>query len=105
MGGAPAARTPVRARRLDGCSTATGLLRGRDRLEALADADAVVYPSEHEIFGLVPLEALLAGTPVVVADDSGCGEIIRQAGGDVVPLGDADALALAIDRILDDPAG
>src|SRR5262249_34203449 len=30
----------------------TGLLRGRERLEALADADVLVYPSEDEIFGL-----------------------------------------------------
>ena len=52
--------------------------RAPERLELLADADVVVYPSEHEIFGLVPLEALLAGTPVVVADDSGCGEVVRQ---------------------------
>ena len=55
----------------------TGLLRGQERLEALADADVVVYPSEDEVFGLVPLEALLCGTPVIVADDSGCGEIVR----------------------------
>jgi len=48
-----------------------GLLTGSDRLEALAAADVVVYPSRDEIFGLVPLEALLAGTPVVVAGDSG----------------------------------
>ena len=52
--------------------------RAPERLELLADADVVVYPSEHEIFGLVPLEALLVGTPVVVADDSGCGEVVRQ---------------------------
>src|SRR5438477_176357 len=49
----------------------TGLLACRERLEALADADVVAYVSEHEVFGLVPLEALLAGTPVVVGDDSG----------------------------------
>src|SRR4051794_1786159 len=45
--------------------TVTGLLTDRDRLDALAAADVVVYPSRDEIFGLVPLEALLAGTPVV----------------------------------------
>src|SRR5581483_8301290 len=79
----------------------TGLLRGRDRLEALADADVVVYPSQDEIFGLVPLEALLCGTPVVVADDSGCGEVIRATGGGpVVGVGDAGALADAVDRVL-----
>ena len=76
----------------------TGLLRATDRLEVLADADAVVYPSSDEIFGLVPLEALLSGTPVVVADDSGCAEIIRATGGgQVTPLSDAVALARAIE--------
>ena len=79
----------------------TGLLRGAARLEALADADVLVYPSADEVFGLVPLEALLTGTPVVVADDSGCGELIGQVGGGVVtPLGDADALAAAIRQVL-----
>ena len=83
----------------------TGLLRAHERLEALADADVLVYPSEHEIFGLVPLESLLSGTPVVVADDSGCGEVVGATGGGrIVPLGDAAALAQAIDSILDNPA-
>jgi glycosyltransferase involved in cell wall biosynthesis len=83
----------------------TGLLRGRERLDALADADVVVYPSAHEIFGLVPLEALLVGTPVIVADDSGCGEVIASTGGGLVtPLGDVAALADAIDRILRAPS-
>jgi glycosyltransferase involved in cell wall biosynthesis len=79
----------------------TGLLSAEFRLEALADADVVVYPSADEIFGLVPLEALLVGTPVVVADDSGCGEIIRQTGGGIVaPLGNAAALADAVRHVL-----
>ena len=40
---------------------------------------------------------------MIVADDSGCGEIVRATGGgQVVPLGDADALAGAIDGVLDD---
>jgi glycosyltransferase involved in cell wall biosynthesis len=82
----------------------TGLLRGRQRLEALADADVVVYPSEHEVFGLVPFEALLAGTPVIVAGDSGCGDEVRATGGgQVVPLGDVDAATRAIRLALDAP--
>lgn len=83
----------------------TGLLRGQDRLDALAAADVVVYPSRDEIFGLVPLEALLCGSPVIVSDDSGCGEIIRQVGGGlVIPYGDAAALAASIAAILASPA-
>jgi len=78
-----------------------GLLHGRQRLEALGDADVVVYPSQDEIFGLVPIEALLAGTPVIVADDSGCAEVVRATGaGRITPLGDIDALAAAIGQVL-----
>ncbi len=81
-----------------------GLLRGGARLEALADADVVVYPSADEVFGLVPLEALLTGTPVIVADDSGCGQLIGQVGGGLVtPLGDVAALAAAIRDVLAAP--
>ena len=70
----------------------------------LADADVVVYPSEHEVFGLVPLESILAGTAVVVTDDSGCGEVIRATGGGtVVPAGDAAALHDAINLVIQEP--
>ena len=64
----------------------------------------VVYPSADEVFGLVPLEALLCGTPVVVADDSGCGEVVgRLEGAQVVAVGDPEALAAAIEAVLDAP--
>ncbi len=105
MGGGAMARSLVRDLGLEPRTIFTGLLRAHERLEALADADVLVYPSQQEIFGLVPLEALLSGTPVIVADDSGCGEIVRETGGgQVVPLGDADALARAIEAVLQSPA-
>jgi glycosyltransferase involved in cell wall biosynthesis len=82
----------------------TGLVSGRDRFDVLAAADVVVYPGEDEIFGLVPMEALLCGTPVVVAGDSGCGEVIRRVGGGlVVSGGDERALAAGITGILSAP--
>ena len=80
-----------------------GLLTGSERLDALAAADVVVYPSRDEIFGLVPLEALLAGTPVIVCNDSGCGEVISSTeGGLMVSPGDIDALTFAIETVLAD---
>jgi glycosyltransferase involved in cell wall biosynthesis len=80
-----------------------GLLTGAERLDALAAANVVIYPSRDEIFGLVPLEALLCGTPVVVCGDSGCGEVITATGGGhVVPHGNAQALSDAIESILTD---
>lgn len=82
-----------------------GLLTGGDRLDALAAADVVVYPSRDEIFGLVAMEALLCGTPVVVSNDSGCGEIVGDVGGGLtVPYGNPQTLAAAVDAILTSPA-
>ena len=102
LGSGPMLRRLVHRLGLDASTSFTGLLRGRDRLRALVDADVVVYPSEHEAFGLVPLEALLVGVPVIVADDSGCGETVGDLGGGLlVPPGDRDALAAAIARVLE----
>jgi D-inositol-3-phosphate glycosyltransferase len=46
-----------------------------------AAADAVVCPSLYESFGLVPLEALSSGVPVVVPEGTYWGERIRSQGG------------------------
>jgi glycosyltransferase involved in cell wall biosynthesis len=104
MGGGSRARALAREYGVDNRVVFTGLLTGPARIEALADADVVVYASEHEIFGLVPFEALLAGTPVVVADDSGCGDLVGATGGAaVVRVNDVGALAYAIDEVLANP--
>ena len=72
-------------------------------MAAYVDADVVAYPSVDEIFGLVPAEALMCGAPVVVCDDSGCGEVVRAAaGGLLVPYGDAPKLADALATLLND---
>jgi glycosyltransferase involved in cell wall biosynthesis len=103
MGGGGDVQETIGALGLEDRVRFTGLLRGHERLEALADADVVVYPSEHEVFGLVPLEALLAGTAVVVTGDSGCGEIIRSTGGGLVVANDASAIMDAIKVVIREP--
>ncbi len=78
-----------------------GLVSGEDRLACLADADVCVYPSTQEIFGLVPFEALMCGTPVIVSDDCGCGEVVGRAqAGTLVKYGDVEGLAAAIHKTL-----
>ncbi len=80
-----------------------GLVEGRDRLALLADADVLVYAGKAEIFGLVPFEGLLCGAPVVVADDCGCGEIIREAGaGLLVRHGDIAGIRARVRTLLRD---
>jgi glycosyltransferase involved in cell wall biosynthesis len=98
-------RRQIRACGMQDHTVMLGLLRGRDRLDALAAADLLVYPGDHEVFGLVVAEALLCGTPVVVADDCGAAEIVRETGGGLAArAGDAAALADAIRRVLLAPA-
>ena len=105
MGGLETTRALIASLGIAVQTSIVGLLESRERLEALADADVVAYPSANEIFGLVPIEALLCGTPVVVADDSGCGEVIDSlGGGDVVRLGDVAALTRALADVLAAPA-
>ena len=79
-----------------------GLLTDEAKLAAYVDADVLAYPSHDEIFGLVPFEGVLCGTPPVVCDDSGCGEMVRAADcGLLVPYGDVVALAAALTRLLE----
>jgi glycosyltransferase involved in cell wall biosynthesis len=82
----------------------TGMMPGRARIEALVDADLFGLPSEHENFGIAVLEALAAGTPVVISDQVGLWEEVEQAGvGQAVPL-DVDRLVAALDGwIADEP--
>jgi glycosyltransferase involved in cell wall biosynthesis len=82
-----------------------GPLYGPDKLAAYADADVVASPGGYEIFGLVPFEALLCGTPVVVGAGSTAGQLIAGAGaGYAVPEGDVGALSGALLAVLADRA-
>jgi glycosyltransferase involved in cell wall biosynthesis len=81
----------------------TGYISKNEKLEAFVDADVLVYPGFIEIFGLVPLEAIMCGTPVIVADDCGCGEIIKEARcGYLVKYGDIDDLREKMLQTLND---
>ena len=59
-------------------------------------ADVVVMPSRSESFGLVALEALACGTPVVGSDVGGLRELLADGGGTVVAGHDAGAYAAAV---------
>jgi glycosyltransferase involved in cell wall biosynthesis len=81
-----------------------GPLYGQEKLAAMRDADVLVLPAIHEIFGLVPFEALMCGTPVLVTEDSGLGQLIRDSGtGYLAPYGNALALAESLRHILENP--
>lgn len=75
---------------------------GCDRLAAYVDADVFASPAIFEIFGLVAFEALLCGTPVIVGDDCGTGQMISAAdAGYPVPYGNIEQLAQTLQHVLD----
>jgi glycosyltransferase involved in cell wall biosynthesis len=80
----------------------TGMLRGRERIEALVDADLFALPSEHENFGISVVEALACGTPVIISDGVAIHHEIAAAGVGSVVKSDAKLLADEIDRWLGD---
>jgi glycosyltransferase involved in cell wall biosynthesis len=68
-------------------------------------ASIAVVPSVcAEALGLVAVEAAIAGRPIVASDVGGLPEVVEHgANGLLVPPGDTDALAAALDDLLDDP--
>lgn len=67
-----------------------------------ACAQALVYPSVFEGFGLPPVEAMACGTPVIVSDRSALPEITGEAGMKVDPF-DVDGIASAMATIIREP--
>ena len=68
----------------------------------VAGAAALVYPTRYEGFGLPPLEAFAAGTPVVASDLP----VVREVTGTLAtltPAGDDAALAGALAKVLGEP--
>jgi glycosyltransferase involved in cell wall biosynthesis len=66
----------------------------------VAGARALVMPSRDEGFGLPALEALAAGTPVIVSDIPALREVTGDQASAVFPVGDADALAGALADVM-----
>ena len=56
----------------------TGYLNGKDVQKMYKCADVAVFPSTYEPFGIVALEAMLAGVPTVVSDVGGLNEIVEH---------------------------
>jgi starch synthase len=71
----------------------------------LSAADVYVFPSRQEGFAVAPIEAMACGLPVVAADANGVRDILESEAGNagvIVPCGDAQALAQALDQLLSD---
>jgi len=71
----------------------------------IRQARALVLPSEWEAFGLVLLEAMAAGTPIVATAVGGVPEVLDEGrAGRLVPYADSAALAEALRSVVANPA-
>lgn len=86
----------------DGCAHVSFVGYREAASTFLGAFDIMVVPSRSEAFGLVALEAMMAGVPVVASDVGGLPEVVGDCG-ILVPPERPDALADAIVRLAEDP--
>jgi len=84
-----------------------GYLAGEDLAAAYASGDAFLFPSSTETLGLVLLEAMAAGCPVVAANRGGIPDIVSDGVNGCLyepdgPDGGAGSLTAATRRLLED---
>ncbi len=83
----------------------TGWLSEEELGQAYADADVFCLPARYESLGLVVIEAMAFGLPIVTSSVGGLAEIVEDGGnGILVPVEDEAALEAALERLVADAA-
>lgn len=81
-----------------------GFVSDNELRAATHRAGCIVIPSLYEPFGVVALEALASGAPLIVADTGGLAELVGGTGSALLfDPGNADELADCIERVLTEP--
>lgn len=76
-----------------------GFVDEADKSKLYQQADLFVYPSFYEGFGFPPLEALLAGTPVITSHNSSLPEVVGDWATMINPY-DVSELALVMKEMI-----
>ncbi len=71
----------------------------KELAEIYSAADVFVNPTRQEVLGMVNLEALACGTPVVSFRTGGCPECLDESCGSVVPVDDNEGLLREVVRV------
>ncbi|MFC1780203.1 glycosyltransferase family 4 protein [Patescibacteria group bacterium] len=78
----------------------TGSIDSKEIKDALATTDILVLPSYHEAFGVVLLEAMAAGVPIISTNVGGPADIVKQSFGITQEPSDQWAWMLNIEKLL-----
>ncbi|MGJ3189829.1 glycosyltransferase family 4 protein [Paenarthrobacter sp. FR1] len=89
-------RSAIEAAGLSDSVSLLGWLSGEAKFQALSEARLAVVPSRQETFGLVAIEALAVGTPVIAFDIPCLREIVPPGAGWLVEAFDVGHLATAL---------
>ena len=81
--------------------TFTGMLKGKEKLEAFAGSDLFVLPSYSENFGMAVIEAMACRLPVIISNQVGIYREVQNAGAGLIVQPDNAALYSALIRLLD----
>lgn len=102
-----AARLAPLLNRFNSQWTFLGMLGPREMAAFFQSCDVTVLPSLNstESFGLVQIESMICGTPVVASDLPGVRQPVLTTGmGKISPIGDSEALAQTILSVLENPS-
>lgn len=81
-----------------------GYLKGLELSQAFASADIFTFPSAMETFGLVIVEAMASGLPVVTTLVGGAKDVIKRGEtGYAYPVGDVNGLVEGVQAIVSEP--
>jgi 1,4-alpha-glucan branching enzyme len=75
---------------------------GQEKIDLLKSADAIIFPSVHEPFGIVGLEAFAAGVPLITSMVDGIADYANESNSIKCELSSAGVRA-AIDRLFSMP--
>jgi glycosyltransferase involved in cell wall biosynthesis len=81
----------------------TGMVEGSDKFSLYKESDVFVLPSYSENFGMSVVEAMYYELPVVVTDEVGVANYVKEAGAGLIIKKETSALANAIIKILKNP--
>ncbi len=82
----------------------TGYVEDADLPALLSGADAMIFPSLYEGFGLPPLEAMACGVPVVASRRASIPEVTGDAAVYIEEPSDPREIAVKVEGLLGDPA-